>query len=75
MEDSATRPDPEPGIHIPRNGALRDGAEVVDTAKSNRKPEKGRESELNTKGTFGPILASVLMTAARGQSTVNWDHW
>ena len=53
----------------------RDGAEEVDVAKSNRKQEKGRERELNTRGTFGPILASVLMNAARGESTVNWGRW
>ncbi len=48
----------------------RNGAEVVDVEKSRRKRMlKGRENALDTQGTFGPVLASVLAAAATGQST------
>jgi len=54
----------------------RDGAEVVDQEKSNRKRMlKGRERALDTRGTFGPVLASVLTAAASGQSTMTWGRW
>jgi VWFA-related protein len=35
----------------------------------------GREHALDTRGTFGPVLASVLQAAANGQSTLNWSRW
>jgi VWFA-related protein len=53
----------------------RNGAEVVDAESSRRKKEKGREHGLDTRGTFGPVLASVLVAAAKGQSSVSWSRW
>jgi hypothetical protein len=35
----------------------------------------GREHTLDTRGTFGPVLASVLESANNGQSTLNWSRW
>jgi VWFA-related protein len=54
----------------------RNGEEVVDAEKTNRKRLlKGRARALDTRGTFGPVLASVLTTAATGKSTLTWSRW
>jgi len=54
----------------------RNGAEVVDAEKTNRKRLlRGRERTLDTHGIFGPVLASVLTAAATGQSTLTWSRW
>ena len=49
----------------------RDGQEAIDTG-SNKKPPPMSQG-LNTRGVFGPILATVLLDAA--QSKLNWSHW
>jgi VWFA-related protein len=50
----------------------RDGHEVVDTVdvKDRQQPAERR---LNASGVFGPILATVLVDAAR--SKLAWSHW
>jgi hypothetical protein len=54
----------------------RNGAEVVEIAASKGKhTQNGREHGLDTRGTFGPVLASVLAAAASGQSKVSWVGW
>ena len=54
----------------------RSGVEVVDAEKSNRKRLlRGRERALDTRGSFGPVAASVLSAVADGQSTVTWSRW
>ncbi|PWT79452.1 MAG: hypothetical protein C5B58_13475 [Acidobacteria bacterium] len=54
----------------------RSGSEVVEAEKSERKRLLiGRERALDTRGTFGPVLASVLVAAAKGQSAVTWGRW
>lgn len=37
------------------------------------KVPKGEERSMNTKGTFGPILSTVILDAA--QSTLSWSRW
>jgi VWFA-related protein len=54
----------------------RDGIEVVEAEKSERKRLLfGREGALDTRGTFGPVLAFVLVAAAKNQSAVTWGRW
>ena len=54
----------------------RGGVELVDAEKSSRKQLlKGRPNALDTRGTFGPVAASVLSAAADQQSTVKWSRW
>jgi len=50
----------------------RDGQEGVDTGASKKPPPRLTEG-LNTKGVFGPILATVLLDAA--QSKLAWSRW
>lgn len=50
----------------------RDGQEGIDTGASKKPPPRIREG-LDTKGVFGPILATVLLDAA--QSKLAWSRW
>lgn len=51
----------------------RDGAEVVDSRSAQRRKSKAVEGELVISGTFGPILFTVIVDAAHGQTY--WSHW
>ena len=49
----------------------RDGREVIDTRGWGKySPE---DKGLITRGTFGPMLSTVIVDAARGE--MRWDHW
>jgi VWFA-related protein len=52
--------------------SFRDGKEVVD-AKALEKNRNTRE--LDTKGTFGPILSMVFAGASAARSQFTWLHW
>jgi hypothetical protein len=53
---------------------FRDGKEVVD-AKARKGKLNARERELDTLGTFGPILAVVFADASAARSKFTWSHW
>ena len=55
----------------------RNGHEVVEKKqKLGKRPAAGaRARDLETRGTFGPILAYVLTAAATSPSTLNWKRW
>jgi len=55
----------------------RNGHEVVEKKQKlgKRKLVAGRARGLETKGTFGPILAYVLTAAATSPSTLGWKRW
>ncbi len=55
----------------------RNGHEVVEKKqKLGKRPVKGmRARDLETRGTFGPILAYVLPAAAISPSTIRWERW
>ena len=83
-EDSCQVPSTEQALRVAYTGRgtvlYRNGVEVVDAETSHgkrltRPGSQGRERALDTKGTFGPVLASVLVAAANGQSTLTWSRW
>jgi hypothetical protein len=51
----------------------RDGREVVDSGKQNRKAYNPSEHTLVTRGVFGPLMSITLVDAAHG--TVTWSRW
>ena len=51
----------------------RDGHEVVDPEAPTGKTPNAEERGLITRGTFGPILSTVIVDAAHSQMT--WSHW
>ena len=51
----------------------RDGYEVVDPVSAQRKHPNEYEESLDTRGTFGPILYTVIKDAAA--SALSWSHW
>lgn len=51
----------------------REGYEVVDQVSVQHKRPNSEEQSLDTKGTFGPILYTVIKDAAA--STTSWSHW
>ena len=55
----------------------RNGNEVVEkkTKLGNRLPVSAHARNLETWGTFGPILGSVLSSATKSQSTLTWKRW
>jgi VWFA-related protein len=55
----------------------RNGHEVVEKKrKLGKRPVAGvRARDLETRGTFGPILAYVLTAAATSPSTLSWKRW
>jgi VWFA-related protein len=56
----------------------RNGNEVVEKKKklSKRRVVRGvRARDLESSGTFGPILAYVMMTATGSSSTLRWKRW
>lgn len=54
---------------------FRDGKEVVDENARKGKKLSARERQLDTQGTFGPILAMVFAGAASKRSEFVWSHW
>ena len=54
---------------------FRDGKEVVDADARKGKKLSARERELDTQGTFGPILAVVFAGASAAHSQFTWSHW
>ena len=53
---------------------FRDGKEVADAEKE-KKLQGTQIRDLDTRGTFGPILAMVFAEAANTKSEFAWDHW
>ncbi len=83
-EDLCKFPSTEQALRVAYTGQgtvlYRNGVEVVDAETSHRKRltrpgSQDRERALDTKGTFGPVLATVLVAAANGQSTLTWSRW
>ena len=54
---------------------FRNGKEVVDAEARKGKKLSARERQLDTQGTFGPILAMVFAGVASGRSQFAWSHW
>jgi hypothetical protein len=54
---------------------FRDGKDVVDAKARKGKKLNAREQELDTWGTFGPILAVVFAGASAPRSKFTWSHW
>jgi VWFA-related protein len=54
---------------------FRDGKEVVKEETVKGKPLKPGERNLNTVGTFGPLLATVLVGATAADSDLTWSRW
>jgi hypothetical protein len=54
---------------------VRDGKEVVDSGVAKGKKPKAADSNLTTRGTFGPILVTVILDAAAAQSGLTWSRW
>jgi hypothetical protein len=53
---------------------LRDGKEVTNSVSTKHRKPKPLDNNLTTYGTFGPILATVILDAAGG-SGLTWSHW
>lgn len=51
----------------------RDGKEVVDPADGKKRKPYAKDEGLVTRGTFGPILSTVIVDAAHGE--MHWDRW
>jgi hypothetical protein len=54
---------------------FRNGKEVVDADTGKGKKLSARERQLQTQGTFGPILAMVFAGIASARSEFIWSHW
>ncbi len=54
---------------------FRNGKEVVDAEARKGKKLNARERDLDTQGTFGPILAMVFAGASGTHSVFAWSHW
>jgi hypothetical protein len=54
---------------------FRDGKEVADADARKGKRLNARDRNLNTQGTFGPILAVVFSGASATGSEFAWSHW
>jgi VWFA-related protein len=54
---------------------IRNGKEVAEAESKRAKGVHGRERDLVTEGTFGPILSTVLMGAAAKHSQMSWSRW
>lgn len=53
--------------------SYRDGEEVEENQTGDQAKPAPLETGLNTRGEFGPILATVLLDAA--QNKLEWSHW
>ncbi|MGA3045638.1 MAG: hypothetical protein ABSD67_03395 [Terracidiphilus sp.] len=51
----------------------RDGEEVVDPVEGRKRKPHSKDERLITRGTFGPILSTVIVDAAHGE--MHWDRW
>jgi VWFA-related protein len=54
---------------------FRDGKEVVNEETVKGKPLRPGERTLNTVGTFGPLLVTVLLGATSTGSDLTWSRW
>jgi hypothetical protein len=54
---------------------FRDGKEVVDPKARRIEKLNSRERDLDTQGTFGPILAMVFVGTSAAHSVFTWSHW
>jgi len=54
---------------------FRDGKEVVEEEATKGQPLKPGKRTLNTVGTFGPLLATVLVGATSAHSDLTWSRW
>jgi VWFA-related protein len=53
----------------------RNGDEAVDFGTAKHKQPKPQELGLVTKGTFGPILSTVILDAVAARSHLTWSRW
>jgi VWFA-related protein len=53
----------------------RDGKEVLDAGARKGKKKSARENGLDTRGTFGPILAVIFHGFSGTHSEFVWSHW
>ena len=54
---------------------FRDGKENLKEETSRGRPLKSEEATMNTIGTFGPLLATVLGGATSAGSALRWSRW
>ena len=54
---------------------FRNGKEVVDAGGKKGRKQKEQARNLDTMGTFGPILAGVIGGAAANPNDLTWSHW
>jgi hypothetical protein len=54
---------------------IRNGKEVADASSKKNRGGHGRERDLVTEGTFGPILSTVIVGAAAPHSQLRWRRW
>ncbi len=52
-----------------------DGKERAEEASVKKAPHKPGSEQLNTVGTFGPILATVMIAATMPDSELTWSRW
>lgn len=52
-----------------------DGKERVQSKSVKNAPDRPGTSHLETVGTFGPILATVMVAATSAHSKIEWDRW
>lgn len=52
-----------------------DGKEQVEAKSVKHAPDKRGAERLETVGTFGPILATVMMAASSPDSEIRWSRW
>jgi hypothetical protein len=53
----------------------RNGIDVVQAPAGNMKIPIADDGRLNTTGTFGPILSTLLPNALASHSILSWSHW
>jgi len=54
---------------------IRNGKEVADVESKKARKGHGRERDLVTEGTFGPILSTVVLGSAAQHSQMGWSRW
>jgi hypothetical protein len=54
---------------------IRNGKEVAESEPKKMKGVHGRERDLVTEGTFGPILSTVVLGSAARHSQMAWSRW
>ncbi len=54
---------------------IRNGKEIADSESKKVRGVHGRERDLVTEGTFGPILSTVVLGSAAQHSQMAWSRW